>query len=184
MCIIYNTGQAAVTRHKGSGPRFRQTLEKEGLVLSTRRDRPVPAATTAGSRSASDALFDRFVGDDDYFSPVWAGLPVALWEDHDHIYLEADLPGVNEEDVDVSVEDSKLFIRGERNPEECRGYLFDGRSYGRFERVISLPEPVDSGQVEVWLNRGVLSIALCKRLDATIAGERRGARRGETLSPA
>jgi HSP20 family protein len=151
-------------------------------VLSIRRDRPALASPTAGSRPSADALFDRFVGDDDYFSPVWAGLPVALWEDHDHIYLEADLPGVNAEDVDVSVEDSKLLIRGERNPEECHRYLFDGRSYGRFERVISLPEPVDRGQVDVWLNRGVLSIALRKSLDATTAGVRRGARRGETLS--
>jgi HSP20 family protein len=138
------------------------------------------AAAAAGSPPASDALFDCFVGNDDYFSPVWAGLPVALWEDLEHVYIEADLPGVDEEDVDVSVEDSKVFIRGERNPEECGSYLYDGRSYGPFERVISLPETVDSGQAEVWLNRGVLHIALRKSPEAVIAGERR---RG-TLTPA
>jgi HSP20 family protein len=143
-------------------PQFPPTPGKEGFVHSLRRERPVLASLTAGSRPASDALFDRFVGDGDYFSPVWAGLPVAVWEDHDHVYLEADLPGVDEQDVDVSVEDDKVLIRGERNPAGCRSYLFDGRSYGRFERVITLPEPVDTGQVEAWLNRGVLSIVLRK----------------------
>jgi HSP20 family molecular chaperone IbpA len=130
----------------------------------------VLASRTGRNRPASEALVDRFIGDDDYFSPVWAGLPVALWEDHDHVYVEADLPGVDEEDLDVSAEDSKVFIRGERNPEACGGHLYDGRSYGPFERVITLPEPVEDGQVEVWLSRGVLSIALRKCARATIAG--------------
>jgi HSP20 family protein len=142
----------------------------------------VLASLTAGTRPASDAPFDRFVGDDDYFSPEWAALPVALWEDQDHVYVEADLPGVDEEDVDVSVEDGRVFIRGERYPEKCPGYLYDGRSYGRFERVISLTEPVDSGQVEVWLSRGVLSIALCKCAKARDSGDHRGSRREETLT--
>jgi HSP20 family molecular chaperone IbpA len=143
-----------------------------------RRNGPAVASPAAGPRPAPKALLDRFVGDDDYFSPVWAGLPVALWEDHDHIYVEADLPGVDEEDVNVSVEDGKLFIRGARNPEACCSYLYDGRSYGRFERVISLPEPVGSDQVEVWLSRGVLAIAL--RKSASFARDRRG----KALTPA
>jgi HSP20 family molecular chaperone IbpA len=151
-------------------------------VLPIRRDRAVLASLNAGTRTASDTPFDSFVGNDDYFSPVWAGLPVALWEDPDHVYVEADLPGVDEDDVDVSVEDSRVFIRGARVPDNGHRHLYDGRSYGRFERVITLPEPVDSGQVEVWLSRGVLSIALRKCAKAVRAGDRRSTRRGETLT--
>jgi HSP20 family molecular chaperone IbpA len=148
-------------------------------VSPIRRDGPNLASPgAAGPRPASDALLDRFVGDDDYFSPVWAGLPVSLSEDHEHVYVEADLPGVDEDDVDVSVEDGKVFIRGERNPEGYHSSLYDGRSYGRFERAITLPEPVDRDQVEVWLSRGVLSIVL--RKCASFAGNRRG----EVLTPA
>ena len=49
-----------------------------------------------------------------------------------------------------------LFIRGERKPEEGRRYLYNGRSYGRFERVITLPEAVNADEVQATLNDGVL----------------------------
>jgi HSP20 family molecular chaperone IbpA len=162
-------------------PRF---LDKEGSAFPIRHDWPEPASLAAGPYPASEALLGRFVVDDDYFSPVWAGLPVALWEDHDHVYIEADLPGVDAEEVEVSVEDSKVFIRGARKPEVSRSYLYDGRSYGRFERAITLPEPVDGGRVEVGLNRGVLSIALHKSPKAGFAGDHRGVRRADALTPA
>jgi len=152
-------------------------------VLPILRGKPALASLTAAPNQTSDALSDRFVGDDDYFSPVWAGLPVALWEDRDHVYAEADLPGVAEEDLDVTVEDGRVFIRGERKPEAYRNYLYDGRSYGRFERVITLPEAVDSDHVEARLNRGVLSIALSKRPTTRIDVACRGGERREALIP-
>jgi HSP20 family molecular chaperone IbpA len=133
-------------------------------VPITVRSSPALASLSAGSSGALDAPVDRSVGDDDYFSPVWAGLPVAVWEDRNHIYAEADLPGVAEEDLGVTVEDGRVFIRGVRRRVQSRKYLYDGRSYGRFERVISLPEPVDSELLEVKLSRGVLSVVLSKSL--------------------
>ncbi len=114
-------------------------------------------------RTEVDTLFDRFFGGDGgSLAPAWGGLPVAMWEDEDHIYIEAELPGATEKDVDVTVHNGLLFIRGERKPEEGRQYLYNGRPFGRFERVISLPEAVDTEGVQARLADGVLAITLPK----------------------
>jgi HSP20 family protein len=55
-----------------------------------------------------------------------------------------------------------LFIRGERKPEEDRQYLYNGRAWGRFERVITLPEAVDADNVQAELSNGILRVALPK----------------------
>jgi len=110
-----------------------------------------------------DTLFDRFFGDDGGFhSQAWAGLPVVMWEDDDHIYIDVELPGVAEKDMDVSVHNGMLFIRGERKPVEGRRYLYNGWTYGRFERVITLPEAVNTDDVQARLSDGVLSLTLPK----------------------
>jgi len=64
--------------------------------------------------------------------------------------------------VDVTVHNGLLFIRGERKPEEGRRCLYNGRSYGRFERVITLPEAVKTDDVVAKLTAGVLCIDLPK----------------------
>jgi len=89
-----------------------------------------------------------------------------MWEDSDHISIEVELPGVAEKDLDLSVHNGMLFIRGQRTPEEGRRYLFNGRSYGRFERVITLPEAVSTDDVQARLADGVLSITLPKSSEA------------------
>jgi HSP20 family protein len=117
-----------------------------------------------------ERLFDRFF-DDSFFSygftPEWgAGVPVSLWQDEDHVYIEAELPGLTEQNVDVTVHNGMLFIRGERKPEEGRQYLYNGRTWGRFERVITLPEAVDADNVQAELTNGILRIALPKSPEA------------------
>jgi HSP20 family protein len=126
-------------------------------------------ATTpfVGPSNRLDTLFDRFFGDDgDFLRPAWTGMPVAMWEDDDHVYIEADLPGVNENDLDITFHNGVLFIRGERKVEEGRTYLYNGRVYGRFERAITLPHPVDTDNVQARLTDGVLRIALAKSPEA------------------
>jgi HSP20 family protein len=114
-----------------------------------------------------DSFFDRFFGDDGGgLTRAWTAAPVALWEDDDHVYIEADLPGVAENDVEITVHNGMLFIRGERRPEEGRRYLFNGRTYGRFERVITLPAAVNADDVQARLTNGVLALALPKSPDA------------------
>ena len=117
-----------------------------------------------------ERLFDRFFEDSFFnygFTPEWGtGVPVSLWQDEDHVYIEAELPGLTDQDVDVTVHNGMLFIRDERKPEEGRQYLYNGRTWGRFERVITLPEAVDADNVQAELTNGILRVALPKSPEA------------------
>jgi HSP20 family protein len=118
-----------------------------------------------------ETFFDRFFEDGFFngsFSPEWTGVgvPVAMWQDEDRLYVEADLPGMTDQEVEVIVHNGILFIRGERKVPEGRDYLYNGRNWGRFERAITLPEAVDAEAVEAELTNGVLRIALPKSPEA------------------
>jgi len=114
-----------------------------------------------------DSLFNTLAGDDGgAVARAWSGPPVAVWEDNDHIHIEVELPGVREEDLDMTVHNGMLFIRGERKSAEGREYLYNGRTYGRFERIITLPEAVSNDDVQATLTNGVLSVDLPKAPEA------------------
>jgi HSP20 family protein len=112
------------------------------------------------------SLFDRVIGEDTPFGETWGGVPIAVWDDGDHIFVEAEVPGMTNKDVDITVQGAKLFIRGERKDDEGRTYLYNGRCYGRFERVITLPEAIVTDAVQAELQDGVLSITLPKSPEA------------------
>jgi HSP20 family protein len=73
---------------------------------------------------------------------------------------------VADKDLDITVRNGMLFIRGERQPEEGRRYLYNGRLYGRFERVLTLPEAVNTDEVQATLRDGVLRVELLKSPEA------------------
>src|SRR5687767_7189496 len=97
----------------------------------------------------ANRLVDRFFNDE-LFAPMnaaWSGMPLAMWQDEDHVYVEADAPGLTDKDVDVSVQDGIVLITGERKwAQKADGY--DSRSYGRFDQRIRLPSAVDADKVE------------------------------------
>jgi HSP20 family protein len=112
-----------------------------------------------------EGLFDRLFDESVFgFSPRVGetAVPISLWHDEDHVYVEADLPGMSEQDVEVTVHRGVLYIRGERKFEEGRRYLYDGRNWGRFERAITLPDEVDTANVQAELSQGVLRLVLSK----------------------
>jgi HSP20 family protein len=128
---------------------------------------PFPATSSLFDRN--DALFSRFFGTDgEGLRPNWThGIaPVSVWQDDNNIYVEAELPGVAEKDVDITVDSGVLTIKAERHDEEGRVYLFNGRSFGRFERAVTLPEHIDSEHVEATLSGGVLRVVLPKHQSA------------------
>jgi HSP20 family protein len=136
-------------------------------MLPVLRNSPAFAPVMTGPSNRLDSLFESFFGGDGGFlGQSWSGAPVAMWEDDDHIFIEAELPGVADKDLDITVQNGMLFIRGERRPEEGRRYLYNGRSYGRFERVITLPEAVNSDEVQATLRDGLLRIDLPKSPEA------------------
>jgi HSP20 family protein len=111
-----------------------------------------------------DSWFDRLFGEDgDGFRPLsTANFAVSVWGDENHLHVEAELPGVLDKDVEITVHDGVLTIRADRRPEEGRAYLYNSRSFGRFERSIVLPEAVDADKVEALMSNGVLRVDLPK----------------------
>jgi len=108
-----------------------------------------------------DRLFDSlFEGPTFGANPAGPGGLMSLWRDQDHFYVEADLPGVSERDIELTVHQDVLTIRGERKADENRRYLYDGRTWGRFERAITLPEKVQTDGVQAELKDGVLRVVL------------------------
>jgi HSP20 family protein len=94
---------------------------------------------------------------------------VNLVEDETEYRVSAELPGVDEKDVHVSLTPDGLTISGEKKQEsEEKGknvYRFE-RSFGTFKRLIRLPEDVDRTKVAATFKKGLLKIALPKRADA------------------
>ncbi len=91
---------------------------------------------------------------------------VDIKESADAIHISADLPGFKADDVEVTVENGVLSIRGERKFEEAsdgESYHRVERQYGVFERTFSLPTSVDAGKVEARFKDGEMMIVLPRR---------------------
>lgn len=85
------------------------------------------------------------------------------------VIVTADLPGLEEKDVQVTVDDDVLTIRGERKDEreeKRKDYHLMERSYGLFQRTLPLPAGVDQDQIKAALKKGVLTVTLPKRPEA------------------
>jgi len=90
---------------------------------------------------------------------------VGIRETEKDLVVEADLPGVKEEDVDVQIEDDKLIIRGERkhsSETKREEYYHMESSYGAFSRTIGLPSYVDAGRAEAEVKDGILEVRIPK----------------------
>jgi HSP20 family protein len=90
--------------------------------------------------------------------------------DHDdEIVLRADLPGLEEKDIEVRVHDHTLTIQGERKEEKeekKEDYYYSERSYGAFARTLSLPAGVEADRVKATFKKGVLEVHLPKAKEA------------------
>jgi len=124
-------------------------------------------------RHEMDSLFDNFFRGFDMepfesrmgvFSPK-----VDVTENDKEIKISAELPGMDEKDIDVSLQNDMLTIKGEKKEEkEDKGkdYYRMERSYGSFSRTIPLPVDVETDKVEAKFKKGVLSITLPKTAKA------------------
>lgn len=101
----------------------------------------------------------------------WAGSGsrTDVSESDREVEVTVELPGMDEKDVDVSVTDDLLTIRGEKKEEkkeERKGYHLAERSYGSFYRTIPLPAGVDTGKAKAAFRKGVLTVTLPKSPEA------------------
>ena len=96
---------------------------------------------------------------------TWAPA-VDIYETANELVVKADLPDVNEKDIDVRVENNLLTIRGERKFEKSvseENYLRVERTYGSFSRSFSLPNTVNPEAIGAEYKNGVLTMTLPKR---------------------
>src|SRR5271165_1556864 len=109
-------------------------------------------------RNEMDRLFDSFLSGVPALSGFRQGFPaqgltptIDVKETDSDVVVKADLPGIDEKDINLTIHDGVLSLRGERKSErtdERENYQLMERSYGSFQRSIRLPESVDEEKVE------------------------------------
>jgi HSP20 family protein len=110
------------------------------------------------------------------WDPFFAGRPTSAFapafevkETTDAFVLKADLPGVEEKDLDVSMHNGVLTVSGSRQSEERKdgeSYALYERQYGSFSRSFALPDIADGERVEAKLESGVLTLSIAKKAEA------------------
>jgi len=83
--------------------------------------------------------------------------------------ITADLPGMDEKNIEVKVADGVLSVKGEKQEEKeekKKNYYLQERSFGSFQRSFELPESVDPDKIEARFKKGVLTVTLPKRPEA------------------
>jgi HSP20 family protein len=96
--------------------------------------------------------------------------PVDIYEDEHNITLKLEVPGIDEKDIDVRIQDNTLTVHGERTiekEEKEENFRRVERQYGSFTRSFTLPSSVDPEQVSADYDKGVLKINLSKKAEAT-----------------
>jgi HSP20 family protein len=132
-------------------------------------------------REEMDKMFERF----EHGFPRWPTLfrqgngivvpELDVRENSTSITVEAELPGVDEKDVSVTLANGVLTIKGEKKQgkeEKGENFYRSERSYGAFERTLRLPDTIDEAKVDAKFDKGVLTITAAKKPEA-VKAERR-----------
>ncbi len=115
-----------------------------------------------------NGTFSQFFSDEGVSARAWAPA-VDIYESDDNLVLKAELPGVDPKDVELRVEDSTLYLKGqrrfEREVKEENYHRLEG-SYGSFSRTFTLPSSIDADRVKAEYKDGLLTLTLPKREEA------------------
>lgn len=90
---------------------------------------------------------------------------VNISEDHDYLYVRAELPGISAQELEITVHEGNLILRGQRKipaEEKDVNYHRRERESGYFRRVVNLPMPVNPDKVEASYKDGILTVKLAK----------------------
>ncbi|MDX1967258.1 MAG: Hsp20/alpha crystallin family protein [Planctomycetaceae bacterium] len=92
---------------------------------------------------------------------------LSVRETDSNVRVMVDVPGLTEQDLEVSYDKGRLWIRGERRPLDGDGQCWhEERVYGRFERSFALPDTIDPTTISATLNGGILSLTVGKKSEA------------------
>jgi len=111
-----------------------------------------------------DRLFDRFWGTEVHTDRTMLLMPsVESYMKDNKLVFKAELPGVDPKDIDVSITDRELIIKGERKAEKGtkeENYVYQEIAYGSFERRFVLPEGVKTEELKAKFSNGILEITV------------------------
>ena len=147
--------------------------------VQVKQTAPAPAAPDVfrSFRTEMDRLFDRFTTGFGWPSLALPSFPTAVTgngfavpavdvtEDDKAYRIAAELPGMDEKDVEVGVSGDTLTIKGEKRQErETKepNYYLSERSYGSFQRAFALPDGIDRDRIDASFAKGVLTVTLPK----------------------
>ncbi|MBF0272742.1 MAG: Hsp20/alpha crystallin family protein [Magnetococcales bacterium] len=119
-------------------------------------------------QSDINRLFERDLDESSGMMTQWP-LRVDIREDEQHILIKADVPGMEQKDISVNVDNGRLTISGERKFEDEKhqdNYHRVERAYGRFSRSFQLPNTTDVNGIQAAYKNGVLEVMLPKREEA------------------
>ncbi len=113
-------------------------------------------------------LWDQMYPQDRFSEGVGVFPPVNVREDHDDYYVTAEIPGVQDKDLDVTAVSGSLAIEGERTIDTQEGVSYHRRERdaGKFSRSITLGDRINPDKVEASLKNGVLTIKIGKAEEA------------------
>jgi HSP20 family protein len=150
--------------------------------------RPAPMDPFQAMRREMDRMFDRFFGGGFgmplsrrmfEMEPSWQGggegfgfsAPAIDFAEDEHAYhLTAELPGLSEKDINLSLSDDMLTISGEKREErqeneKDKNFHYSERRFGSFRRMIQLPQHIDRDKIEANFKNGVLRVTVPKAQD-------------------
>ena len=113
-----------------------------------------------------DLKWDRESGEE-LREGIWQP-PVDIYEDEDSVVIKAEVPDIDQKDIEVRIEDNTLTLRGERKLDQSvrkDNYHRVERYYGPFQRSFSIPPTIDQEKVKASCDRGVLTVILPKRAE-------------------
>ena len=122
-------------------------------------------------RRAVDSLFDeRFFTPYQLFSPGQSKVtPIDIYQTENEMVIKASVPGVKPEEVDISIADNVLTIKGKTKAEEKierKDYLYQEHRYGTFCRSVALPRGLKTNKAEANFEDGILTLTIPKAEEA------------------
>lgn len=148
---------------------------------------------TALSRESTNPIVELHRRMDELFNDFFEGFGLTRWpfsergerfaltpsvdvsETDDEITVSADLPGMDEKDIEVTLDNDVLVLRGEKkreHEEKKRNYHLVERAYGEFYRRIPLPADIDAEKVKARFSKGVLTVSIPKKPEARSRGKK------------
>ena len=130
-----------------------------------------PLERLTNLRGEIDRLFEAPSGDFARETEFFTGWSPALdvYEDKDNLIVKGELPGMKRDQIELSLHDGTLTISGERKSERTENGSETSRTerfFGRFQRTVTLPKPVDANKVSARYKDGILTVTLPKTEEA------------------